>query len=117
VIEETRRFQARKDKWSKHVFESLGLNFLDCEATSVNYPNTSRKKMFSPKLVSCSTSADRSSNNHGFRDLQEKAQFIHLVLMEPKVDLWKLRALALSEGGLVNGMYTIFFLEDILKSI
>ena len=64
--------------------------------------------MFSPKLVSCSTSADGSSNNHGFRDLQEKAQFIHLVLMEPKVDLWKLRALAISEGGLVNGKYTNF---------
>jgi hypothetical protein len=31
-----------------------------------------------------------------------------LVLLEPKVDLWKLRALALSEGGLVNGMYTTF---------
>lgn len=33
----------------------------------------------------------------------EKAKEIHAVLAEPEVDLWKLRELALSEGGLVNG--------------
>ena len=32
-----------------------------------------------------------------------KAELIQQVLSEPKVDLWKLRELALSEGGLVNG--------------
>jgi hypothetical protein len=42
----------------------------------------------------------------GYRDLQEKAQLIHFVLLEPVVDLWKLRNLALSEGGLVNGTYS-----------
>jgi hypothetical protein len=36
--------------------------------------------------------------------LDAKAEQINLVLSEPDVDLWKLRELALSEGGLVNGM-------------
>jgi len=31
-----------------------------------------------------------------------KAELIQQVLSEPEVDLWKLRELALSEGGLVN---------------
>jgi hypothetical protein len=35
--------------------------------------------------------------------LDAKAEEINLVLSEPDVDLWKLRGLALSEGGLVNG--------------
>ena len=35
--------------------------------------------------------------------LEEKAAEITQVLSNPKVDLWKLRELALSEGGLVNG--------------
>jgi hypothetical protein len=35
--------------------------------------------------------------------LDAKAEEINLILSEPDVDLWKLRALALSEGGLVNG--------------
>jgi hypothetical protein len=37
------------------------------------------------------------------RTLQEKAEEINLVLLQPNVDLWKLRELALTEGGLVNG--------------
>mmetsp|Transcript_22323 Transcript_22323/g.62265 ORF Transcript_22323/g.62265 Transcript_22323/m.62265 type:complete len:85 (+) Transcript_22323:633-887(+) len=37
------------------------------------------------------------------QDLQEKAAEINLILLQPDVDLWKLRELALSEGGLVNG--------------
>lgn len=32
-----------------------------------------------------------------------KAEEIRRVLFEPEVDLWKLRELALTEGGLVNG--------------
>ena len=36
-------------------------------------------------------------------DLSLKAEEINLVLSEPDVNLWKLRELALSEGGLVNG--------------
>ena len=35
--------------------------------------------------------------------LKEKAEEINLVLLQPSVDLWRLRELALSEGGLVNG--------------
>ena len=34
--------------------------------------------------------------------MREKAEEINLVLLEPDVNLWKLRELALSEGGLVN---------------
>jgi hypothetical protein len=35
--------------------------------------------------------------------MREKAEEINLVLLEPDVDLWKLRELALTDGGLVNG--------------
>jgi len=35
--------------------------------------------------------------------LEDKAAEITQVLAAPKVDLWKLRELSLSEGGLVNG--------------
>lgn len=42
-----------------------------------------------------------------FRDLQEKAEEINLVLLQPNVDLWKLRELALTEGGLVNGTFPV----------
>mmetsp|Transcript_37188 Transcript_37188/g.90213 ORF Transcript_37188/g.90213 Transcript_37188/m.90213 type:complete len:986 (-) Transcript_37188:201-3158(-) len=34
--------------------------------------------------------------------LQKKAEKINLLLLEPQVDLWKLRELALTDGGLVN---------------
>ena len=37
--------------------------------------------------------------------LTEKAELINRVLSEPEVDLWKLRELALSDGGLVNGEF------------
>jgi TBC1 domain family member 20 len=36
-------------------------------------------------------------------DYRAKADEINLVLSEPNVNLWKLRELALTEGGLVNG--------------
>lgn len=35
-----------------------------------------------------------------------KREEILEVLTKPEVDLWKLRELALSEGGLVNGEYS-----------
>jgi hypothetical protein len=38
--------------------------------------------------------------------LQEKADDVQRVLDEPIVDLWLLRELALTEGGLVNGQYS-----------
>lgn len=34
--------------------------------------------------------------------MQEKAKAINLILLQPQVDLWKLRELCLTEGGLVN---------------
>ena len=36
----------------------------------------------------------------------KKAKEIELLLSEHDIDLWKLRELALTEGGLVNGAYT-----------
>lgn len=40
-------------------------------------------------------------------DLHHKAEEINLVLLQPDVDLWKLRELALSDGGLVNGKFDL----------
>lgn len=37
--------------------------------------------------------------------MAEKAEEIRRILSEPVVDLWKLRELALTEGGLVNGKF------------
>jgi hypothetical protein len=51
------------------------------------------------------TSSIFDSNANLIPFLEAKAEEINLVLSEPDVDLWKLRALALSEGGLVNGTY------------
>lgn len=53
-------------------------------------------------MPSSSVNNDKTPHN-----LQEKAEEINLTLLQPDVDLWKLRELALSEGGLVNGK--IFF--------
>jgi len=36
-------------------------------------------------------------------DMSSKAKEIEQLLSEEQIDLWKLRELALSEGGLVNG--------------
>lgn len=41
--------------------------------------------------------------------MMRKAEEINLVLMQPEVDLWRLRELALSEGGLVNGELFVCF--------
>jgi hypothetical protein len=43
-------------------------------------------------------------NQYCYR-LVEKALEIDLILNEPEIDLWLLRELALTEGGLVNGTY------------
>jgi len=37
--------------------------------------------------------------------LLAKEKELHCILLAKKVNLWKLRELALSEGGLLNGMY------------
>ncbi|CAB9515089.1 TBC1 domain family member 20 [Seminavis robusta] len=51
-------------------------------------------------MVTMATSPSHPSNKQA--RMREKAEEINLVLLEPDVDLWKLRELALSEGGLVN---------------
>jgi hypothetical protein len=66
-------------------------------------------RVYNKILLLCSSD---SSNNNMFSlkenvsaaFLAEKAREIEKVLSGPDVDLWKLRELALSEGGLVNGM-------------
>jgi len=45
-------------------------------------------------------SSNTTKNEHAV-----KIALIQQVLDEPNVDLWKLRGLALSEGGLVNGKF------------
>ena len=44
-----------------------------------------------------------TSNNRNSLYLKTKAEEIELLLSEPEIDLWKLRKLALTPGGLVNG--------------
>ena len=44
----------------------------------------------------------------GKNEYAAKIAKILQVLDEPNVDLWKLRGLALSEGGLVNGTLWVF---------
>lgn len=41
-------------------------------------------------------------------DAQRKAKEISAILSETEVNLWELRELALSEGGLVNGTSFLF---------
>ena len=53
-----------------------------------------------------------SSQVHGSRassknEYAAKIAKIQQVLDQPNVDLWKLRGLALSEGGLVNGKFIV----------
>jgi hypothetical protein len=45
--------------------------------------------------------------------MREKAEEINLVLLAPDVDLWKLRELALSDGGLVNGKISLRILSHL----
>ncbi len=47
--------------------------------------------------------------------MSAKAEEIRRILSEPVVDLWKLREMALTEGGLVNGKSEgfVFFVDGI----
>jgi hypothetical protein len=49
-------------------------------------------------------SKDEISGSYIGATLEDKALQLEVVLAQPTVDLWELRELALSEGGLVNGM-------------
>jgi hypothetical protein len=46
-------------------------------------------------------------------DYRAKAEEINLVLSEPDVNLWKLRELALTDGGLVNGKRENLFVRTV----
>lgn len=50
---------------------------------------------------------DNNNPNQYCYRLVEKAHDIDLILNEPEIDLWMLRELALTEGGLVNGMFFV----------
>jgi hypothetical protein len=52
---------------------------------------------------SCNEPADFKATLSIPTPMSAKAEEIRRVLSEPVVDLWKLRELALTEGGLVNG--------------
>jgi len=49
-------------------------------------------------------SNNNNNDNHLKNEYPEKVAQIQQILDEPNVDLWKLRGLALREGGLVNGV-------------
>jgi hypothetical protein len=54
---------------------------------------------------STTTTRPRSPRNSNSMYLQKKAEEIELLLSQPDIDLWKLRGLALTPGGLVNGTF------------
>ena len=58
-----------------------------------------------PPPSSFTTTTRTKSSSSYLQQQQKKAEEINLLLLEPEVDLWKLRELALTDGGLVNGMY------------
>jgi hypothetical protein len=43
------------------------------------------------------------SNQETAKRMEEKSRQILAVLNSPEIDLWKLRGLAITEGGLING--------------
>lgn len=45
--------------------------------------------------------------------MSTKAEEIRRLLSDPVVDLWKLREMALTEGGLVNGQFAVCLLVSI----
>jgi hypothetical protein len=49
------------------------------------------------------SNANGNNDNRMKNQLEDKAKEISFVLEQPDIDLWKLRTLAISEGGLVNG--------------
>ena len=51
-----------------------------------------------------STSPTADDTIASFSSLEDKKRRLESVLAQPSIDLWELRDLALSEGGLVNGM-------------
>lgn len=48
--------------------------------------------------------------------LASKTQEIRRVLSEPTVDLWRLRELALSDGGLVNGRSHVIIIMHTIRA-
>ena len=57
--------------------------------------------------VASSSASAAGAASHQISSLGEKAREINLVLSQPTVDLWKLRELCLTEGGLVHGKLSV----------
>jgi len=72
--------------------------------TKASKKSRSSSSHSSPEASAPPASSSSDLNSRQSR-MRRKAEEINLVLLEPDVDLWKLRELALTEGGLVNGMY------------
>jgi hypothetical protein len=75
------------------------------KSTRSNNDHTDHSRSSSQGIVVQPSSDDTTggtSRNNTY--LQDKAKAIALLLDEPIIDLWALRAYAISDGGLVNGM-------------
>lgn len=57
--------------------------------------------------ISSSNPQNGAGSTHTKHEYAAKIAIIQQVLDEQDVDLWKLRGLALSEGGLVNGAFLV----------
>ena len=80
---------------SVHVTHLL----LVCHTCHYHFPHWE----FNSSSPDASVSFKDLAEREGTMDYRAKADEINLVLSEPNVNLWKLRELALTEGGLVNG--------------
>jgi hypothetical protein len=69
-----------------------------------NNDNNDRSSSSSGIVVQPSGDDTTGGTSRNNTYLQDKAKAIALLLDEPIIDLWALRAYAISDGGLVNGM-------------
>ena len=73
--------------------------------TGKNMPKRSGKN--NELSVASSSASAAGAASQKITSLEEKAREINLVLSQPTVDLWKLRELCLTEGGLVHGKLSV----------
>ena len=69
--------------------------------------NMPRRSGENNELSVASSSASAAGAASQITSLEDKAREINLVLSQPTVDLWKLRELCLTEGGLVHGKLSV----------
>lgn len=76
------------------------LNLSTSTGTKMRLTSRRKKERNDPKAWSISPPSPSWTPKSA--NLQKKAEAINLILLQPHVDLWKLRELCLTEGGLVN---------------